>query len=104
MAQLIICDSCHSEPGTVMWSLIQEGEVTAYCSSCFAGACGAVAREAGVLDQVIGEAIAALVASGDLKEVKRRRPPADAEPPAPADAEPDPATYLETQGAPAVVE
>lgn len=73
MAQLMMCDSCHEQEGTVVWTLIKEGEVTAYCPGCFAGACGAVAREAGVLDQIIGEAIAGLVASGDLKEVKRRK-------------------------------
>lgn len=101
MAQLIMCDSECSSPAYVMWTEIESGQVQAYCADHLAEVCGAIAQEAGIVNALVGQALAAMEAAGQIVDptatpLKRGRKAAaaavvepDAQPAAePADAQP----------------
>jgi hypothetical protein len=83
MAQLIMCDSACGTPALVMWTVIENGDVQAYCAPCLAEVCAGIAQQTGMIDGLVAAKVMELIAAGDLKEVKRRKP---AEP----GAEPEP--------------
>lgn len=85
MAQPINCDNNCGTEAFVMWTEIGTGTVTAYCAPCLAEVCGAIAQEAGVIDALIGQKLAAMEAAGLIADPapaagkKPRRKAADAD-------------------------
>lgn len=75
MAQAITCDDPEcGQLASVLWSLIDTGDVTAYCADHFAGACMGVAVEVGLADAATAVRIAELEAAGVLQAVEEPKP------------------------------
>jgi hypothetical protein len=74
MAQPINCDNNCGTEAFVMWTEIGTGTVTAYCAPCLAEVCGAIAQEAGVIDALIGQKLAAMEAAGLIADPGADKP------------------------------